>query len=174
MKLTDIPQFTRCPGYRISVEWGLLTHAINRYLADGLDMDPDFQRGHVWTSEQQTAYVEYALRGGVSGREVYFNCPGWTAGRRRGFVLVDGKQRLTAVQGFLEDRVRAFGLLYSEFEDRLSGIDPCFFINVNDLPTRSQVLRWYLEMNTGGVVHTPEEIARVEALLKKEGASSAV
>jgi len=41
-------------------------------------------------------------------------------------------------------------------------------INVNDLQTRAEVLQWYIDFNSGGVVHTAEEIARVKALLEKE------
>jgi len=41
-------------------------------------------------------------------------------------------------------------------------------ININDLPTRKDVLQWYLQMNTGGTVHTEEEINRVKMLLEKE------
>ena len=31
-------------------------------------------------------------------------------------------------------------------------------ININDLPTRKDVLQWYLEMNSAGTPHTKEEI----------------
>ena len=41
-------------------------------------------------------------------------------------------------------------------------------INVNDLPTRKNVLQWYIEHNAGGTIHTEEEINRVKELLKKE------
>jgi hypothetical protein len=46
--------------------------------------------------------------------------------------------------------------------------DPSFRIMVNTLPTRVDVLRWYLDINSGGVAHTPEEIARLRALLEAE------
>ncbi|MCP4427239.1 MAG: hypothetical protein GY803_22350 [Chloroflexi bacterium] len=37
----------------------------------GVDISPDYQRGHVWTREQQTKYVEHILRNGISGRDIY-------------------------------------------------------------------------------------------------------
>lgn len=40
--------------------------------------------------------------------------------------------------------------------------------SVNELRTRAEVLRWYLQLNSGGVVHTEEELARVRALLEAE------
>ena len=39
----------------------------------GLQLNPEFQRGHVWTEEQQIAWVEYYLRGGKSGNTIYLN-----------------------------------------------------------------------------------------------------
>jgi hypothetical protein len=38
-------------------------------------------------------------------------------------------------------------------------VDMDFVFAVNDLPTRAAVLQWYLDLNTGGVVHTSHEIA---------------
>jgi hypothetical protein len=40
--------------------------------------------------------------------------------------------------------------------------------NINDLQYRREVLQWYLDMNTGGTVHSKEEIQRVKHLLEKE------
>ena len=82
--------------------------------------------------------------------------------------LVDGLQRLTACLRFLRGEISAFGHYLAEYEDlhALGGIRLSF--RVNDLKTRAEVLRWYLEINTGGVVHTEEEIAKVEALLTAE------
>ena len=38
-----------------------------------VDLKPDFQREHVWTKEQQIAYLEYRFKGGRSGDTIYFN-----------------------------------------------------------------------------------------------------
>jgi len=55
---------------------------------------PDFQRGHVWDDAKSIAYVEFCLKGGVSARTLFFNCPGWQ--NKGPMQLVDGLQRLTA------------------------------------------------------------------------------
>ena len=41
-------------------------------------------------------------------------------------------------------------------------------MNVNDLPSRGAVLRWYIELNSGGTPHSDAEIGRVRALLEQE------
>lgn len=162
-----IPKFTPWGNYRINVGWDYLEEWLKDHIEDGLQLDPDFQRAHVWTEAQQIAYVEYALRGGRSGRDLFFNCKGWHLGERDNetFVLVDGKQRLTAVRRFLASEMPAFGTLRKDFKGRMRMQDADFVVNVNDLATRKEVLVWYLEMNTGGTPHTDDEIDKVKVLL---------
>jgi uncharacterized protein with ParB-like and HNH nuclease domain len=136
----------------------------------GLQLEPDFQRGHVWTRAQQTAFMEYVLTGGQSGLVLYLNKPDWHGSKRtkyNEFVVVDGLQRISAILGFMKNEVPAFGHFYREFEGSLS-LRQTIKINVNSLQTKAEVLQWYLQMNGGGTPHSPEELARVEALLAKE------
>jgi hypothetical protein len=39
---------------------------LDRYVAMGLQLNPEFQRGNVWTEEQQIKYIEYRLRAVIS------------------------------------------------------------------------------------------------------------
>lgn len=131
------------------------------------EMVPDFQRGHVWTTNQQTKYVEFILRGGFSGKDIYWNCPGWMRSFKGPLQLVDGLQRITAVLAFLENKIPAFGHNFSQWEGHLP--THCFFnMHINNLNTRTEVLKWYLDLNEGGIIHTYEEITRVKNLLEKE------
>lgn len=168
MNYQKIPQFTDCGSYHVNVCWAYLEETIHRYTMDtGFDMDPDFQRGHVWTEAQQIAYVEFILKGGRTGRDILTNCPNWQRGKIGTMVLVDGKQRIQAVQNFMTDQLKVFG----HYKREITGHLPrnCDFLwHVNDLPHRHQVLKWYLELNSGGTPHTADEIERVRALLQEE------
>jgi hypothetical protein len=167
MRFKDIPPFTRSADYRVNVGLDFLQESLRGYLEQGLDMDPDFQRAHVWTEEQQVRFVEYLLRDGVSGRVIYFNHPGWMGDWKGAFVLVDGKQRLEACLKFLRGDLRVFGHIRPEFKDRISFSIGLVFA-VNNLKTRAEVLQWYLDLNTGGTVHTDVEIDKVRRLLEGE------
>ena len=189
MKFYDIPQFTKNPSHNIHVDWKYLERHLDHWgqaenndlgPEAGVNLDPDFQRAHVWTEAQQRAYVEYILKGGQSGRDIYFNCKGWGRLYEGPFVLVDGKQRLEAVRKFLRDELTIFhdlvrhpqgyappGIRFSGFSDRIP-FQASFNFHVNDLKARAEVLRWYLEMNTGGTLHTAEEISKVKDMLQKE------
>lgn len=165
-KFQDIPQFISGGSYSVNVGWTY----IESWLANvpEADLDPDFQRGHVWTQDKQVKYVEFILRGGKSSRDIYWNHPGWMRDFKGEMVLVDGKQRLEAVRAFLRDEFEVFGSKYSEYTDRIRQISTDFIFHVNDLRTRAEVLQWYLDLNSGGVVHTDDELNRVRELLAKE------
>ena len=169
MKFRDIPRFTRTGSYAVNMSFEYLSEWIEKEKREyELQMNPDFQRAHVWTEDQQVKFVEFILRGGLTGRDLYFNHPGWMGNFKGDFVCVDGKQRITAIQRFLNDEIRAFGQTYSEFGEPTSELDHTMIIHVNNLQTRAEVLQWYIEMNTGGTPHADEEIERVCALLKME------
>lgn len=180
-RFQDIPAFTRTPGYHVDVGWDYLESWLKDHQENDpkLDIDPDFQRAHVWTEAQQIAFVEYALRGGLSGKNLYFNHPYWMNFRSQeavqrkklyyDFVLVDGKQRLNAAMRFMRNEIRVFGSYRREFTDRIRlGGGASFSVHINDLKTRAEVLTWYLEMNTGGTPHTDAEIDKVRKMLEEE------
>jgi hypothetical protein len=171
-RFRDIPQFTRDGSYHVTVSWSYLEKQLeswnNPEHGELLDLDPDFQRGHVWSEEQQTRYCEYILRGGVSSKTIYWNSASWGRTYDTPIQLVDGKQRITAVLRFLRNEVPVFGSLYKEYSDKLDMIRHTFDFIVNDLRTRKEVLQWYLDLNTGGTIHTSDEIEKVKRLLAAE------
>lgn len=172
MKYSDIPQYlTNRSNYHIDVHLRYLSKTIREYIEeDGLILNPDFQRGHVWTELQQQKYVEYLLRGGKSGRDIYLNNPSHQYRPKtdyNDFVCVDGLQRITALLKFWDNKLKVFGYYQSEFEDTLKS-EVGLSIHINDLQTKQEVLQWYIEMNEGGTPHSQQEIDRVKELLKQE------
>jgi hypothetical protein len=173
MRFQDIPQFTKSAGYSIHVGLDYLPRQLAHYVMDyGLDVCPDFQRGYVWTPEQKVRFMEYMLRGGTSGLDIYFNSPTWQHGsltptdRDTWFVLVDGKQRLDAAIGFLNNEVPVFGGHYrKDFTDSPRITAANFRFHVNDLKTREECLQWYLDLNSGGTVHTGDELEKVRTMI---------
>ena len=82
-RFQDIPRFTQKPTYSVDVPWGYLKQQlkIEIEMGGGIDLDPDFQRGHVWSLEKQVAFVEFIIRGGESARHLYIHCPGFSCGK---------------------------------------------------------------------------------------------
>lgn len=134
-----------------------------------LKMNPDFQRGHIWTEEQQVKYIEFILRGGKSGRDFYFNLNKQTDE----YVCIDGLQRTTAFIKFVNNEIKVFNQTFNEFgftTREAGGIPlPEYAVNVyiNYLSDRKSVLEWYIDLNEGGTPHTIDEIEKVKRMLKE-------
>jgi hypothetical protein len=140
------------------------------------DLCPEFQRGHVWTLEQQQRYIENLLRG-IAPRELRFNSPVYDGRSRAGgdmhpydFVCIDGLQRLTAVRDFLAGNFTVFDALFAD-DLRETPFDPFrmtmyLTITIHSLNKRAELLRMYLDINNGGSAHTQAELDRVRSLLE--------
>lgn len=169
-KFRDIPQLTRCGNWECDFTFPELVKYIeNEIQEQGLQMEPDFQRGHVWTEAQQIAFIEFFLRGGKTGRVIYLNNPSWNFPNKEynEYVCVDGLQRYTAIKRFINNEIPVFGTYYKDFEDRIRATNT-MRLNINDLQSRKEVLQWYIEFNAGGTPHSEDEINRVRMLLDKE------
>ena len=121
----DIPIIT-IAKYKVDVMWSYLENWLE---SENPDMDPDFQRGYVWTQKQKEQYVEWILRNGDSGRDVYFNHPGWFREWEGRMIIVDGKQRIDAVIGFLNNKVKAYGYYRSQYSDTWNNLHCSFHVH---------------------------------------------
>lgn len=170
-KSESIDKFVHGPTYSIDVPLEYIPESIGRYIRHyGLDIDPDFQRDHVWSVDDQRKYLEYVFRGGKTGLDIYFNCPGWMGRFSENMVLVDGKQRLKAVSDFFDNEVSIFGghFLSDCEENFLRKTRTDLKFHVNNLESKEEVLKWYLSINSTGISHTREELDKVRTLLNKE------
>lgn len=174
MKFSDIPRISQA-NYRVDVPWYHLRRHLEM-MADGgkLELDPPYQRGYVWTLEQKIAYIEFRLKGGMSGGDIFWNAPGWNDATSDTVELVDGKQRLNAVLEFLDGKFPAFGLMIHEFKGDLDMVRYRFKFHINDLKDPADVLQWYIDMNTGGSIHTEDDLAPAYKLLAEVKKSMAV
>lgn len=158
------------------IEWMIEKYKTNY---DGFEENPDFQRGWVWTRDQQIAFVESYIRGGIgdTGRTITLSCPDFQRDQvadsdLKGFVIIDGLQRITAVRQFMKDEFTVFNNVVE------CGVNKDFFnesrfnlksqqglrFNVMNFQYKSELLDYYLAINAGGTVHTKEELNRVREM----------
>lgn len=177
LRYKSIPRLTRSGSYQTHVGLNHLKSTIQEYIEGyNLDLNPPFQRGHVWNDEQRVKFLEYMLRDGKIN-PIYFNCKNFQMFRttKPEMVVVDGLQRLTTLLMFIDDKIRVFkeldedglGFLYSEFDLFRLSSDSSIRININDLEDDKEILQWYVDLNEGGTPHSKEEIDRVKNMIKE-------
>lgn len=172
MRFDEIPKFIsteRC----YKVNYGIMAYIewLDEEIKDlGLEMNPEFQRGHVWTEEQQSKYMEFIMQGGHTGRDFYFNCKNGAYNKETSnglYICVDGLQRTTAIRRFLNNEIKVFGQFYNEFDRKLRRTEFDITVYINDLDNMKDIIKWYIEFNEGGTPHTKEEIDRVKKMLNE-------
>lgn len=146
----------------------------------GLELNPDFQRGHVWTADQQEHFIANCLRGVVapSGFLIQFNCADWgdedaESDLPKGLQCVDGLQRFTAVTEFAKGNVKPFGFTAQELMGTQFSPKRIYMkVAIHSYTKRVDLLSHYLALNAGGTQHSDEEIERVRGLLAQAKAAA--
>jgi len=173
IKYSDIEPYPSCDFVHgpTRLNWRDIEGTLKRWLQeDKLNLNPDYQRDIVWTTTQQSAFIEHILKGGTTGSPIVFNYSGYTDGWLGGMEVVDGKQRITALLNFFDNKVTAFGFYYENFIEKTSfhrsgnrgvGVD----YGIVDIRSKRDVLKLYLSLNTTGKPHTEAEIQKVCELI---------
>jgi hypothetical protein len=116
---------------------------------------PDWQRGLVWTKGQKISFIESAWLGIPLGTYSYNQAD---IGSPYDCLLIDGQQRMSAVEDYIEDRLRVFGLLFSEVPVRekrrweMSTMFPCY---ITETENEDYLRNYYNLTNFGGTPHQP-------------------
>lgn len=132
----------------------------------GVDFNPSFQRGLVWTQNQKEALIQTIFDMGSIGTFAFNRLPYESKGPL--FEIIDGKQRLSALCEYYEDRWPFKGVYYSE----LSEHDTVTFKMASVLEvtlqeaTEETKLRLFLRINRAGTPVDVEHIRKVEEMLK--------
>lgn len=134
---------------------------------DETDLSPSYQRDSVWTDARRAAFVGHVISGGETMALVIQRSP--DGGRAE---VLDGKQRIEAVYAWLDGKVPAqlpngvevwIGELRRDERGRVPGLMRVgLMLRYIDLPWRERK-RFYVNLNSGGTPHTPEDIAHALA-----------
>lgn len=121
---------------------------------------PAWQRRLVWSAEQKTSFLESAWKGIPLGSYAVNQSP--TFGSPLDNLLIDGQQRMSALEDYLQDEFPVFGWLWSEVTavDRrffeMSTAFPSFLTTTDD---EAYLRDYYNLLNFGGVRHKETERA---------------
>lgn len=145
------------------------------------DLNPDYQRGPVWTPEHQGRFIGHVLAGGVQP-PIYVqryrsikNSPVkeyWTVPEE----VIDGQQRLRAITAFMTGEVPALvqhetgpaTYWYEDMDRSEQSFSILYSVIIYVDIKRADRLRFYLRLNGEGIPHTAEELSHVRALLAEE------
>lgn len=76
---------------------------------------------------------------------------------------MDGLQRITAFLRFLNNEIKVFG---NKFEDFSGKISNTLSFNMLNIKNKKELLNIYIDFNSGGSIHKPEEIKRIQKMIE--------
>lgn len=138
---------------------------IHKVLRFGVDFEPPYQRGLVWSMDQKTALLDSVFQNIDIGKFTFSELPLKAVGNL--YEIIDGKQRLTTICEFFEGRLAYRGKLYHE----LSWRDRNHFENYPIVQaemrdaTEQQILKLFVKLNTTGVPMDADHLAKVKSLI---------
>lgn len=145
-----------------------ISSVLHRHYYWGVDMNPEYQRGNVWSLEDKVALIDSIFNDIEIGRIVLMKRD-YSDERKEAYEIIDGKQRLTALTEFYEDRFQYKGLFFSQMHP----FDQNHFENkqmaVIEAPemSREQVIEYFIRVNISGRPVNPEHLEKVKAMIKK-------
>jgi uncharacterized protein with ParB-like and HNH nuclease domain len=154
--------------YRIIFSNSGIDSLINMvYGSTGVDFDVDYQREHVWGMDEKVALIDSIFKNIDIGKFVFVRRSWNTLGKL--YEVLDGKQRLTAIIEFYEDRFPYKGYYFSQ----LSNKDKWAFKNHGvgygylENPDKRSIYDAFIKLNTCGKPMNPTHIEKVKKMMNE-------
>lgn len=96
--------------------WSIL-EIYQKIKGNKLILNPDYQRNDVWDPNKKTAFIESLFMGIIIPPIYVVEIPGKDFLEENKYEVVDGKQRLSTINAFIENRLRLKGKALEYYED---------------------------------------------------------
>ena len=161
-------------GYRVSCELGHMYRNLRFYSEDNTErtcdselikaMTPKFQRDNdKWKLERKIKFVENILAGYPTdiilftvGNDIMSDCE-----------IIDGQQRLTALDGWFKDEFPVHGdIYYSSLKHlkRAPFVDSRVSFVIHNFNSMADAVNFYIDINEG-ITHSQDDIERARSFL---------
>ena len=134
----------------------------------GVNMDPEYQRGLVWTLAQKEDLIRSIFRNIDIGKFTFIKLS-FSEHLKYYYEILDGKQRLNTLCEFREGRFTYEGRHFWELSFRDQHHFEGYSVSVGEVAgmTEEQKLRYFLKLNVTGVPQDPEHIKKVQLMWAK-------
>ena len=125
---------------------------------------PPFQRSSVWKRSQQVKFMESLILGMPIGTYCYSLS---LKNRKVNGWLIDGQQRIRAIEQYVNDAFPVFGFLYSQLTkpDHRRIENMSFGAYVLTDVDEKELLERYISLNYSGTPHTDSDKRRAKRIL---------
>lgn len=160
-----VETLTKKDDLRLSYSQRTMGDLFTKAYKFGLNLDPEYQREHVWTIEDKVNLIDSIFNNVDIGKFVYVHL-GYNG--EYSYEVLDGKQRIRAILDYYEDRFQYRGKFFSELSNRDQDHFDGYSISYAEIQnaTQEQKLQYFLKLNTGGRIMSKEHLSKVEKQLE--------
>lgn len=130
----------------------------------GVDFNPEYQRELVWTDEDKSCLIDSIFKNIEIGKFAF------SENENNKYEIIDGKQRLSTLVDFYEDKFEFNGKLFSQLstKDRTHFLNSSVPIAILENISKKQKLEYFLRLNTQGRVMDKKHLKKVQNMLINE------
>lgn len=148
-----------------------LDSIIDEYYSQGINMDPDYQRGFVWDDTDRELLIDSIFNNIGIGTFVLARTPDYMYfDEHFGYEIIDGKQRLSTIISFYENRFPYRGKFFND----LSTDDQRFFLRTDiqiakiSQYNKSEILKYFIILNKTGKKMDLDHIKKIEKIVANQ------
>lgn len=159
--------FRQKEKYYIRMANSGISSLLNMVYHSGVDMEVEYQREHVWSKADKIDLIDSIFNNIDIGKFVFVQRDFSTDGAL--YEILDGKQRLTAITEFYEDRYKYKGFYYSElseFDKNKFESHPIAYGYLEN-PNKEAIFETFIKLNTCGKPMASKHIDKVKKLLNE-------
>lgn len=132
----------------------------------GVDFNVDYQRDHVWTITDKIDLIDSIFNNIDIGKFVFVE-RSYSDEREKRLEILDGKQRLSALCEFYEDRFKYRGFYFSELSqfDKNKFESHSIAYGYLENPNKRAIFETFIKLNTCGKPMASKHIDKVKKLL---------
>jgi len=125
------------------------------------DYIPKYQRSNdKWSMDMKEKFISNLLKGvKTSIILVRYN-------EHEDAMILDGQQRLTAIQDFMLDKILVDGFKYSEIKEDVKKLSINFGFHILTAKDEQEAIQFYIDMNEN-ITHSKEDINKAKKLLNR-------
>lgn len=162
-------QFSADRPYRIHFINTDIESLVSSAIRRGLNDKTDYQRDYVWRIDDKRRLIKSIFDGKDIGKFVFVEDKTYHDPR---IEVLDGKQRLNAILGFMNDEFDYDGVYYHQLSEKdrraMSGLGVQFASLDRGKFSRKELLEMFVDVNDTGVPQSPEHLKHVRNLLMEE------
>jgi len=159
-------EFAKNQDIRLRFNHSTIESLIFKYYSFGIDMDPEYQRDYVWGTEDKELLIDSIFNNIDIGKFVLVERDDWTVSDLH-YEILDGKQRLSALIEFYENRLSYKGKLFNELSAKDQNVFKGHNISVAELRgmDKKEVLNHFLILNRTGRTMDKSHLDKVQEMI---------